>query len=78
MNSTEEAVLTPSQRLGDAKAVGVRVGMSWRTVYRYADAGLMPWGVKIGTLRRWDLDEIERWISSGCRPVRTVGKGAAS
>jgi predicted DNA-binding transcriptional regulator AlpA len=52
--------------------------MSWRTVYRYADAGLMPWGVKIGTLRRWDLDEIERWINDGCRPVRSVKKAAAS
>jgi predicted DNA-binding transcriptional regulator AlpA len=44
--------------------------MSWRTVYRYADAGLMPWGFKIGTLRRWDMDEIERWIANGCKPVR--------
>jgi hypothetical protein len=42
--------------------------MSWRTVYRYADAGLMPWGLKIGALRRWDLDEIERWINDGCPP----------
>ena len=49
-------------------------GMSWRTVIRYADAGLMPWGCKIGTLRRWDMDEIERWIADGCKPVR---KGAA-
>jgi hypothetical protein len=33
----------------------------------------MPWGVKIGALRRWDMDEIERWIAGGCRPVRTGG-----
>jgi hypothetical protein len=32
----------------------------------------MPWGVKIGTLRRWDLDELERWINDGCHPVRSV------
>jgi predicted DNA-binding transcriptional regulator AlpA len=78
MNQLTESAVLQGRRLGDAKAVGARVGMSWRTVYRYADAGLMPWGVKIGTLRRWDLDEIERWISSGCRPVRPSGKGAPS
>jgi predicted DNA-binding transcriptional regulator AlpA len=49
-------------------------GMSWRTVYRYADAGLMPYGLKIGTLRRWDLDEVERWIAGGCKPVRKSGR----
>jgi predicted DNA-binding transcriptional regulator AlpA len=63
------------RRLGDAKQVGVITDMSWRTVLRYADAGLMPWGLKIGSLRRWDLDEIERWIEGGCKPVRQVGRG---
>jgi predicted DNA-binding transcriptional regulator AlpA len=62
-------------RLGDAKQVGAVTGMSWRTVLRYADAGIMPWGLKIGSLRRWDLDEIERWIEGGCKPVRQAGRG---
>jgi predicted DNA-binding transcriptional regulator AlpA len=74
-NSTATPEHLPS-RLGDAKKVGTRLGMSWRTVYRYADSGLMPWGIKIGTLRRWDMDEIERWIGQGCRPVRQPGKAA--
>ncbi len=78
MNPIAEPALTQTRRLGDAKTVGARVGMSWRTVYRYADAGLMPWGLKIGTLRRWDWDEIERWINDGCRPVRRSGKGPVS
>jgi hypothetical protein len=30
----------------------------------------MPWGIKLGTLRRWDADVIERWIGEGCPPVR--------
>src|SRR5262245_27663785 len=63
-----------ARRLGDAKQVGARTGMSWRTVYRYADAGLMPPGIKIGSLRRWDMDEIELWITGGCRPVRQAGR----
>jgi hypothetical protein len=62
-------------RLGDASAVGRRAGMSPRTVYRYADAGLMPWGVKVGHLRRWDMDLIERWIAGGCKPVGRKGGG---
>lgn len=59
-----------ARRLGDAKQVGCRTSMSPRTVYRYADAGLMPWGLKIGHLRRWDMDEIEHWIAGGCKAVR--------
>jgi predicted DNA-binding transcriptional regulator AlpA len=62
-----------TRRLIDARAVGARTGMSWRTVYRYADMGLMPFGLKVGSLRRWDADEIESWISGGCRPVRQAG-----
>lgn len=64
------------QRLGDADAVGVLCGWSARTVMRYADAGIMPWGIKCGALRRWDLDEIESWISQGCPRVRPVKGGA--
>jgi predicted DNA-binding transcriptional regulator AlpA len=74
METIATASVMPRRRLGDVKAVADRSGMSVRSVYRYADAGLMPWGVKIGSLRRWDMDEIERWIADGCKPVR---KGAA-
>jgi hypothetical protein len=35
-----------------------------------ADLGLMPWGFKIGALRRWDAEEIEAWIAGGCKSVR--------
>ena len=58
---------------------GVRraaLGCSWRHVLRMADRGLMPYGYKLGSLRRFDLDEIQRWISGGCKPVRVAGKGA--
>ena len=64
-------------RLGDAGKVGSICGYSKRTVLRYADRGLMPFGRKIGALRRWDLDEVEQWIKDGCRPVRFAGKRGA-
>jgi predicted DNA-binding transcriptional regulator AlpA len=73
MEAVAPGSVTPRRRLGDAKAVADRSGMSVRSVYRFADAGFMPWGVKVGSLRRWDMDEIERWIADGCKPLR---KGA--
>lgn len=60
-----------TRRLGDAHEVAALVCCSVRTVYRLADAGTMPFGFKLGAMRRWDLDEIERWIEDGCKPVRT-------
>ncbi len=44
-------------------------GASARHVYRMAEEGLMPWGVKLGALRRWRRDELDAWIAGGCKPV---------
>lgn len=60
------------RRLGDAKDVANITKQSARSVMRNADRGAMPFGFKLGALRRWDLDEIDRWITGGCKPVRTV------
>jgi predicted DNA-binding transcriptional regulator AlpA len=68
------AVTTSTRRLIDAKEVGVRLGCSWRTVLRLADRGAMPRGFKLGALRKWDADQIERWINDGCRPVQPTGR----
>ncbi len=53
-----------------------RYQASRRHVHRLADAGKMPWGHKIGNLRRWSRQEIEVWEAGGCKPVRSA-KGAA-
>ena len=74
--SLVQAVPTGTRRLGDAKAVGQVLGCSWRTVYRLADAGMIPPGYKLGALRRWDLSEIEAFIAGGCRPPSTTRKGS--
>lgn len=67
----------PKKRLGTKEDVGQICSFAARTVLRNADRGVMPWGIKIGALRRWDLDEIEAWIAAGCRPVRNLSKGGA-
>jgi predicted DNA-binding transcriptional regulator AlpA len=64
--STEVA----TRRLGDAKAVGRLLDLSWRTIYRLADAGKIPQGCKLGASRRWDLAEIEEFIRGGCKPPK--------
>ncbi len=63
-----------SEQLIDVHAVAAMLAVSWRTVLRHADAGLMPSGLKIGALRRWKESEIKSWIDGGCKPVRT-GRG---
>lgn len=62
--------IAPCRQLLTAKQVAARLGCSWRTIYRLADMGRMPFGVKIGALRRWDAEEIERWIADGSKPVK--------
>lgn len=63
---TESTATISPRRLIDAKQLGKLLGCSERHVYRMADEGLLPWGTKLGRLRRWDLSEIEEWIAAGC------------
>jgi len=35
-----------------------------------SDADRMPRPVRLGTLVRWDLDELDRWIVAGCPAMR--------
>jgi predicted DNA-binding transcriptional regulator AlpA len=60
----------PGRQLIDAEIVGRKIGCSARHCYRMADQGLMPWGLKLGALRRWDAQEIDEWIGRGCPRVR--------
>ena len=69
-----EELTLPTPRAWNAVQVGARLGCSGRHVYRMADSGMMPWGFKLLSLRRWDADEIENWISEGCPPVRKAGR----
>lgn len=51
------------------------IGCSRRHVYRMADGRQMPAPVKVGALTRWRRDEIDRWISEGCKPLRRARRG---
>ena len=39
---------------------------SSRTVRRVAEAGRMPKPVRIGTLLRWNREQIRDWVRQGC------------
>jgi excisionase family DNA binding protein len=52
----------------NVKQVAQLLGCAWRTVLRHADQGVIPWGVKIGSLRRWNEAEIKDWVANGCKP----------
>ena len=73
MNAAPAVPSSGPRRLVDANEVARLLGCSARHVFRIADAGLMPWGLKVGHLRRWDLAEVEAWIGGGCQPVRRGG-----
>jgi len=60
----------PAEQLWfDVGDLGRRLKTSERHIYRMADNGRMPWGVKLGQLRRWSRREIEAWEATGCAGV---------
>jgi predicted DNA-binding transcriptional regulator AlpA len=75
MPVNESATVNQARRLIDADQVAVKLGMSRRQVFRAADAGMIPFGVRVGRLRRWDEVVLDGFIAGGCRPVRAVAQG---
>jgi len=73
MPSLETATASPPRRLIDADQVAAKLGMSRRQVFRSADYGRIPPGLKLGRLRRWDEVVIDAFIADGCRPPRREG-----
>lgn len=61
------------RRLGDVNTVAAMCGVSPRHIRRLCDSGRMPRPLRLGRLLRWDLAEIERWISDGCPAVSKKG-----
>lgn len=55
-------------RLLNARQVADRLGCSWRTIYRLADAGRFPIGRKVGALRRWSSIEVDEFIAGRWTP----------
>ncbi len=73
-SSTNSRPMPPGRMLIDVKIVAAKYGCDERSVFRWADAGKIPFGVKLGSLRRWDATVIDEHIAGGCCPVRQVGR----
>ena len=71
MTSTTATAPGPLLNVREVAAI---YGCNWRTVYRLADGGQIPPGIKVGALRRWNAQEIHNHIATGCKPVR-ISKG---
>ncbi len=82
LNHSHSTVITGAVRAAPKSAaallnvrdVAAMLGCSPRTVYRLADSGKIPPPMHLSSLVRWNRLEIERWIESGCRPVRQIRK----
>jgi len=60
----------PDTALIDGVAVAKHLGVSHNTVKRWAQAGVMPKGRRLGPrLLKWSRKEIETWIKEGCPEV---------
>lgn len=58
---------TISEKLLTAQAVGAKLSLSKRAVFRMRSAGLICAPLKCGQgAIRWRLSDIEKWISWGC------------
>lgn len=56
-----------SQKLLTAQAVGAKLSLSKRAVFRMRSAGLICSPVKVGVgAIRWRQSDIEQWIALGC------------
>ena len=86
MNATNAAVESRStnslpvplgKRLIDKHIVAAKYDADPRSIVRWADAGIIPYGIKLSALRKWDADEIDAHIANGCprvRPLKTKAR----
>ena len=73
-SSTNSRPMPPGRMLIDVRTVAAKYGADERSIFRWADAGKIPFGIKLSSLRRWDVAEIDAHIASGCKPIRHVGR----
>ena len=61
-----------TEKLLTAQAVGAKLSLSKRAVFRMRSAGLICSPVKVGAgAIRWRQSDIEKWISMGC-PTKKI------
>jgi excisionase family DNA binding protein len=71
--ATMAETATLSRRLIPAGRVADKLGICPRTVFRLAEEGRIPFGVKVGASRRWDETQLDSWIAGGCKPTSQAG-----
>lgn len=76
--STSSHPVPPGKRLIDTPVVAAKYGVHPRSIPRWADAGIIPFGIKLSGCRRWDVDEIDAHIAAGCPRVRPLKTKARS
>jgi predicted DNA-binding transcriptional regulator AlpA len=54
----------------DTGQMAARYSCSRSQIKRLCDAGLMPGPIRLGSLPRWIVSELEQWEAKGCPPVR--------
>lgn len=70
----EDRTDAPTPRLTDVHGAAKLYGpIAARTFLRWADAGLVPAGLKIGGRRLWSISALEEHIRDGAKPVRRKG-----
>lgn len=74
-NGTHASAAESTQDWFDVGDLARRYKSSERHIYRMADLGKMPWGAKLGQLRRWSRRKIEAWEAGGCKAVRSGKRG---
>ena len=79
ISSANARPMPPGRTLINVHTVAQKYGCDERSVFRWADAGRIPFGVKLSSLRRWDIFEIDAHIAAGCPriSVRSTKRGAS-
>ncbi len=70
--STNSRPVPQGKRLIDKHIVAAKYDADPRSIVRWADAGIIPYGIKLSALRKWDADEIDAHIAAGCPRVRPL------
>ena len=70
MTALQNSVKLCGRRLGDVKTVAAKLCCSCRHVYRLAHSNQIPRPLRLGSLVRWDVDELDGWIAAGCPSIR--------
>lgn len=60
-----------------AREVATRYGLTRGTVYRMAEGGTLPPGIRLGHTRRWLMSELEEWERDLRDQRAQVQKGGA-